>query len=95
MIRSPPRNGQAVLYCDQQVDKCWDISMEFWMFSVSPIHDPPDIYDMWTISNMPGQRQEDGNTIALEPTCDSSLSCELCHNTPNLDTIPATDTHFG
>jgi len=64
-------------------------------FPFSPVCGPADIYNMQTISNVPGQRQEEGNTTAPEPTCDRSLSCELCHETPILDTIPATDIDFG
>jgi len=64
-------------------------------FPVSRICGTADIYDMQTISNMPGHRQKEGYTIAPEPTCDGSLSYELCHETPILDTIPATDVDFG
>jgi len=64
-------------------------------FKFSPTCGPADIYDMWTISNMPRLRQKEGNTIAPEPTCDRSLSCELCHETPILDNIPTTDVDFG
>ena len=95
VICNPTRTRQSSTSASRVMVRSGTSASNLDQFLVSPICGPADIYDMRTISNMPGQRQEKGNTTAPEPTCNRSLSCELSHETPILDTIPATDIDFG